>query len=225
MATSGRPAPKRTQVRRVPEKQSHDREQLDSLLDTALIAHLAVISSEQPFVIPMAYVRDQDRLLLHGSNASRLMKSLTAGAATCATITIVDGLVLARSQFESSMHYRSAMIFGQCRAVAGDEKAAAFTLITEGLLPGRSHQARPPNSKEFAATAVLELPITEWSLKVSKNPPEDDPEDIVLDSAGDPIWTGVVPIEHRFGTPQPSADLPADYPIPGYVKDWTNGRT
>ncbi len=222
---AARPAPNRTQVRRVPEKQRHELEQLYELLDAALVAHVAVITDHQPYVLPVAFARAGDRLLLHGSAASRLMKALAAGAPTCVTVTILDGLVLARSQFESSMHYRSAMILGQCRVLDGAEQQAAFTLITEGLQPGRSRDARAGSPKEIAATLLLELPLTEWSLKISNGPPDDDPEDRVLDDQGRPIWTGVVPINHQFGDPQGSADLPPEVPVPDYIGTWPPGRT
>jgi nitroimidazol reductase NimA-like FMN-containing flavoprotein (pyridoxamine 5'-phosphate oxidase superfamily) len=210
-----RPLP-RTQVRRLPGKQRHDRDALDQLLDAALVAHVAVVDDEgQPFVLPVAVARDGDRLLVHGSTASRLFRTLAAGAPTCLTVTAVDGLVLARSQFESSMHYRSAMVLGRCTVLDGDEKAAALRRLTEHLLPGRAVDAREASPKELAATTVLALPLDEWSLKVADGPPDDADED--LDR---PVGSGVVPLRRGWGTPVPAPDLRFDLPVPEYVRSW-----
>ncbi len=210
----------RTQVRRIPEKQSRDRAALEALLDAALVAHVGLLHADQPYVLPMGFARDGDRLLLHGSAASRLVRGLAAGAPTCVTVSIMDGLVLARSQFESSMHYRSAMLLGACTPIFGEPKAAALGLLTERLMPGRGVDARPASAKELAATTVLRLPITEWSLKVSESPPDDDKDD--LDR---PVWAGVVPIRHAFGEPVPAPDLAEPRPVPAYVRSWPDGRT
>ncbi len=216
--TARQPA-SRTQVRRLPEKQSGDRAALHRLLDTALVAHVAVVDDGQPFVVPVGFARDGERLIIHGSNASRLFRLLADGAPTCLTVTVVDGVVLARSQFESSMHYRSAMVLGRCVELTGDEKAAALSSLTERLLPGRGADARPASAKELAATKVLVLPLDEWSLKVADGPPDDADDD--LDR---PVWAGVVPIEHRFGVPVPAPDLRTPQPVPTYVAQWSNGR-
>lgn len=129
-------APDRTRVRRLPEKAVTDRAVLDAILDAAMVAHVAVVDDGQPYVLPMACARDRDRLLLHGSTGSRLMRRLATGASTCATVTLLDGLVYARSAFESSMNYRSAMILGTCRALEGEELLAGLRILTEHLLPG-----------------------------------------------------------------------------------------
>lgn len=214
--TVRRPAIPRTQVRRLPEKQVHDRAVLDQLLDTALVAHVAAVDGEgQPFVLPVAVARDGDRLIVHGSTASRLFRSLAAGAPTCLTVTAVDGLVLARSQFESSMHYRSAMVLGRCAVLEGDEKAAALQRLTEHLMPGRGADARQAPAKELAATTVLTLPLQEWSVKVAGGPPDDADADLDL-----PVWAGVVPLERSWGTPVPAPDLRFDLPVPAYVSTW-----
>src|SRR6185437_8000783 len=132
----------RTQVRRIPEKQVDDRTALDALLDTALIGHLAVVTDAWPFVVPVGIARDGDRVLCHGSTGARLFRGLAQGEPTCLTVTIVDGLVLARSQFESSMNYRSAMILGRCTELEFREKAAALAVLTEHLMPGRGTDSR-----------------------------------------------------------------------------------
>lgn len=210
--------PSRTRVRRLPDKQVTDRAVLDALLDRALVAHVAVVDGGRPYVLPVAMARDGDRVLLHGSTGSRLFRLLARGEPTCLTVTVVDGVVLARSQFESSMRYRSAMLLGRCTPVA--DKATDLAVLTDHLLPGRGVDARPPSAKELAATAVLELPLTEWSLKVSDGWPEDDPAD--LDR---PVWAGVVPLTHQWGTPLPAPDLVDGLDVPGYVWAWPDGRS
>ena len=212
------PAP-RTQVRRLPEKQSHDRAALDALLEAALVAHAAVVDDGQPYVVPVAFAPDGDRLIIHGSNASRLFRRLSAGAPTCLTVTVVDGLVVARSQFESSMRYRSAMVLGRCTVLDDEAKSAALARLTEHLMPGRTQDARSPSERELAQTTVLAMPLQEWSLKVADGHPDDDPAD--LDR---PVWAGVVPLRHAFGEPVPAPDLRGAHEVPAYVSAWPRGR-
>jgi nitroimidazol reductase NimA-like FMN-containing flavoprotein (pyridoxamine 5'-phosphate oxidase superfamily) len=207
-----KPAPPRTQVRRLPEKAVDEVEALYAVLDAASVAHVAVVQDGQPFVLPMACARDGARLLLHGSTASRLMRTLSEGAPTCATVTLLDGLVFARSAFESSMHYRSAAVLGRATPVAGDDLLPALRVLTEHLMPGRWAQLRAPSLKELAATRVLSLPLTEWSLKVSDGPPDDPAED--LDA---PVWAGVLPLALAAGTPVDAPDLAPGRPVPAYV--------
>jgi uncharacterized protein len=202
------------QVRRLPEKQRTDRAALDAVLDAGSVAHLAIVDGGQPLAIPMAYVRDGDALLLHGSTASRLLRTLRSGTPTCATVTLLDGLVVARSAFESSMHYRSAMVVGRCEPV--DDVEAALRRLTDGLLPGRSAEVRRSRRKELAATMVLRLPIVRWSVKVSDGDPEDPPEDVTGDA-----WAGVVPLQTVVGAPRPSADLRDGIEVPASVRALT----
>ncbi|MGN6301966.1 MAG: pyridoxamine 5'-phosphate oxidase family protein [Angustibacter sp.] len=209
----------RTRVRRLPEKQSGDRAALDALLDAALVAHVAVVDQGQPYVLPVGFARDGDRLVIHGSSASRLFRALGDGVPTCLTVTITDGVVVARSAFESSMHYRSAMVLGTCTELKGEAKSVALQHLTDRLLPGRTVDARPASAKELAATKVLALPLEEWSLKISDGAPDDAADD--LDR---PVWAGVVPIEHRFGEPVSAPDLRFDVPVPDYVRAWPEGR-
>ncbi len=207
----------RTAVRRLPEKQVHERAGLDAVLDAGLVAHVAVHSDDgQPFVIPVAYARDGDSVLFHGSTASRLFRSLAAGAPTCLTVTLLDGLVLARSLFESSMHYRSAMVLGVATVLDGDAKVRGLERVSEHLMPGRWADARQPNRKELAATLVLALPIAEWSVKVSDGPPDDAAEDLDL-----PVWAGVLPLHETYGEPSDAPDLRDGLEVPGYVRDWS----
>lgn len=205
----------RTRVHRLPEKASTDRATLHAILDAAKVAHVAFADEHgQPFNLPVGVARDADRLLMHGSTGSRLFRTLAKGAPACVTVTLLDGMVLARSAFESSMHYRSAMVLGTPREVV--DKVTALRAMSEQWMPGRWDTLRPPNGKELAATMVLELPLEEWSVKVSDAPPEDDPAD--LDA---PVWAGVLPIVSDYGDPVPAPDLRGDPPVPSYLRSWS----
>jgi nitroimidazol reductase NimA-like FMN-containing flavoprotein (pyridoxamine 5'-phosphate oxidase superfamily) len=195
----------RTRVRRLPELAVTDRGALDALLDEALVAHVGISGEGGPAVLPMACARDGDLLLVHGSTGSRLMRALADGAASCTTVTLVDGAVYARSAFNSSMRYRTAMVFGSYRPVA--DRLAALRVLTEHLLPGRWDDLRPPTDKELAATLILCVPLNEWSMKVSDGWPEDDDGD--LDA---PVWAGVVPCRTTWDAPLDAPDL-----LPGRV--------
>ena len=208
----------RTTIRRLPEKAVNDRDVLHAVLDEALVAHVAVTVDGQPFVLPMACARQGERLLLHGSTGSRLVRALVAGAPACATVTLLDGLVYARSAFESSMHYRSATVLGHAEVVPEDELVDALRVLTEHLLPGRWAHLRPPNRKELAATMVVALPLAEWSVKVSDGPPEDDPADLDAD-----VWAGVLPLRIVAGRPRPAPDLRRDHSVPDYVASRLQG--
>lgn len=219
MTQNALPAPgssPRTRVRRFPEKSVAERDVLHAVLDAGLVAQVAVVDDDgQPYVVPVAYARDGERVLFHGSTGSRLFRSLAAGARTCLTVTLLDGLVLARSSFESSMNYRSAMVLGSCEVLEGEEKERALRVISDHLLPDRWDDIRPPSRKELAATLVLALPLDEASGKISAGPPEDAEED--LDR---PVWAGVVPIVESFGDPEPD-EAGAAYPTPAYLETWS----
>jgi len=207
--------PDRTTITRLREKGRTERAELDALLDSAVVGHFALADPDRgPVVIPTAIVRDGDRVLAHGSTGSPWMRSLAAGAPTCLAVTALDGVVVARSAFESSLHYRSAVLFGSCSVLEADEHAGALDLITEALIPGRTAEIRRPAPRELAATLVLALPITEWSLKVSAGWPEDPPEDV----AGD-AWAGVLSFERRVGPPRPAPDLSDGIPVPLSVQN------
>jgi nitroimidazol reductase NimA-like FMN-containing flavoprotein (pyridoxamine 5'-phosphate oxidase superfamily) len=199
----------RTRIRRLPEKTRIDRASLDAILDAALVAHVGIVDDGQPYVLPMACARDGDRLLIHGSTGSRTMRLMAHGAPVCATVTHLDALVLARSAFNSSMNYRSAVILGSATVV--DDAIEALRILTEHLLPGRWEVLRPPTRKELAATTVVALPLTEWSVKVSDGPPDDEPDDLSAD-----VWAGVVPLTTGFGAPIPAPDLLPDAPAPSW---------
>ena len=205
----------RTTITRLREKASTERAELDALLDATRVGHFALVTPDgHPVVIPTAIVRDGDLVLAHGSTGSRWMRALADGAPTCLAVTLLGGLVVARSAFESSLHYRSAVLFGACAPLTEAEKPAALDLITEALLPGRVAEIRRPSDRELAATLVLALPITEWSLKVSDKWPEDPPEDV----AGE-AWAGVVPLVSSYAAPRPAPDLRAGIRVPASVRD------
>jgi nitroimidazol reductase NimA-like FMN-containing flavoprotein (pyridoxamine 5'-phosphate oxidase superfamily) len=206
----------RTRIRRLPEKAVPDRATLDSVLDEGLVAHVGIADGDQPFVMPCGYARDGDRLLLHGSTGSRLFRALAAGEPACVTVTILDGLVVAQSLFESSMHYRSAVVLGRGHSLVGAEKRRALDVLADALLPGRRADARPPSRRELAATLVVALPLAEWSVKVSESPPDIAPED--ADWTPTP-WSGVVPLHLQAGTP--ITDNGGE--TPGYVTSWHRG--
>jgi nitroimidazol reductase NimA-like FMN-containing flavoprotein (pyridoxamine 5'-phosphate oxidase superfamily) len=193
-----------------------DRSALHAVLDAGLVAHVAVTDDDgQPYIIPVAYGRDGERVLFHGSTASRLFRGLANGQRTCLTVTLLDGLVLARSLFESSMNYRGAVVLGTATKLTGAEKLHALHVVTDHLLPGRWEEARQPSRKELAATLVLSLPLDEASVKIRDGGPEDPPEDVVL-----PVWAGEVPISEAFGEPVDAADLADGHKVPPYVQGW-----
>jgi nitroimidazol reductase NimA-like FMN-containing flavoprotein (pyridoxamine 5'-phosphate oxidase superfamily) len=201
---TGKPRSDRVRVRRAPHKGRYERSFIDAVLDGGLVAHLAFEHDGQPCCIPMLYARVGDRIYVHGSTASRLMRTLAGGAPACLTVTLVHGLVLARSAFEHSANYESAVVFGRFEPVEDPaERLAAFEAFTNKLLPGRWGEVRGPNRKELKATTILALPIDEASAKVRTGPPNDDEsEDAELDT-----WAGVVPIVTAFGAPEPSPGL------------------
>jgi nitroimidazol reductase NimA-like FMN-containing flavoprotein (pyridoxamine 5'-phosphate oxidase superfamily) len=209
----GQPMTDRTRITRLREKARTDRAILDELLDASRVGHFGVTDSDgRPVVVPTAIVRDGDRVLAHGSTGSPWMRRLADGAPTCLAVTALDGLVVARSAFESSLHYRSAVLFGECAQVGANERECALDLITDALLPGRTAEIRRPTRRELEATLVLALPITEWSLKVSDGWPDDPAEDV----AGT-AWAGVVPIVTTHGSPRPTTDLRPGIAVPASV--------
>ena len=211
---------KRTTLHRVPHKEIKDREILYQILDAALVGHVGFIQDGQPFVIPVAIARDGDWLLLHGSKASRLFKTLAGGAPCAVSVTHLNALVLARSAFESSMNYRSALVLGTAVELEGEEKVRAFDALTDHLLPGRRPSLRPMNEQEIKQTSILRLSLEEASVKISSKFPADSEEDLSW-----PVWAGNIPIEHRYGTPVPDPRMTTVHPLPGYLKEWPEGRT
>ncbi|HZI20775.1 MAG TPA: pyridoxamine 5'-phosphate oxidase family protein [Pyrinomonadaceae bacterium] len=206
----------RTTLRRLPKRASYDRAEVYSILDEGLVCHVGFVSGGQPFVIPTAYGRLGDELYLHGARASRMLKALRDGAEVCVTVTLLDGLVLARSAFHHSMNYRSVVVFGRARLVASaEEKTRALEAFTEHVLPGRWAEVRRPTPQELDATLVLALPLAEASAKVRTGPPVDDEEDYAL-----PVWAGVVPLAARAADPVPDPRLAPATPPPAHLRDF-----
>ncbi len=194
-----------TRLKRLPERGSQDFDLACAILDEARVCHVGFVLEGQPYVLPMALGRDGDRLLLHGSVASRLMKSLAGGLPCCVTVTHLDGLVLARSAFHSSMNYRSLMVFGQAREIMGkDEKARCLDVLVNHLVPGRAEELRPSTRKEMNATTLLALPIETFSIKSRSGPPADAAGDLDAD-----VWAGVIPLALQAGAAEDAPDLKA----------------
>ncbi len=214
----------RTRVRRAPQRASYDRATVEAILDEALVCHLAFVHGGQPFCIPTLHARVGDVIYVHGSAASRMIRALESGAPACLTVTILDGVVLARSAFHHSMNYRSAMVVGSMQPVAdASARRDALQAFTERLLPGRWDQVRPPNRRELKATRVLAMPLTEASAKVRTGPPVDDEEDYVL-----PVWAGVIPVGMAAGEPEADARLKPGAALPAHaavIRDRLSGGT
>lgn len=213
----GPPSP-RTTVRRLPERGSHDRDLAYAIVDEALVCHVGFVTDHGPAVIPMLHARDGDTLLLHGSPANRLLRAASHGIDICATITLIDGLVLARSVFHHSANYRCVVAYGRAHQIADlDQRRAALDRIVEAIVPGRSADARPPNDKELRGTTVLALPLDELSVKHRPGGPSDEEEDYDL-----PIWAGVIPMTVTPGAPVPDPAMPGDHPpAPTYATNYT----
>lgn len=206
----------RTQVRRLPERGVYDEKFINSVLDEALICHVGFVTDQGPVVIPTIHARVGNTLYLHGSPASRMLRS-TPGEQVCVTVTIVDAIVAARSTFHHSMNYRSVVVFGEPRVVEeADEREAAFEAITEHVLPGRWAEARQPNEKEDKGTRLLAITIDEASAKTRTGPPGDDDEDMDLD-----IWAGLIPLTLTPGKPIDAPDLKAGVPLADSARRYT----
>ena len=208
-----------TKIKRLPEKARTDVKTLHAVWDAGIVAHVGVVDHGQPIVIPVGYARDHNTLLIHGSSASRLFKLLDSGAPACVTVTLLDGLVLARSLFESSINYRCVMVFGTATRLKGQAEVDALKVVTEHLVPGRWDDARQPTAKELKATMTLSLSLEESSVKISEGPPEDLDEDLESD-AGKAIWAGHIPIFEQLGVPIPDQFVPNGTPIPDYMRTW-----
>jgi nitroimidazol reductase NimA-like FMN-containing flavoprotein (pyridoxamine 5'-phosphate oxidase superfamily) len=216
MATS---APsERARVRRAPARADYDRATIDAILDEALVAHLGFVADGQPYVIPTLHARRGDEVYLHGSAASRMIRTLGAGVPACLTVTLIDGLVLARSAFHHSMNYRSVVVLGQARFVEGpEERAAALEAFTERLIPGRWAEVRPPSRQELKGTRVLALSLDEASAKLRTGGPVDDEDDYALDA-----WAGVVPLRMAPGAVEPDPLLRDGIPLSPAVAAWVS---
>jgi nitroimidazol reductase NimA-like FMN-containing flavoprotein (pyridoxamine 5'-phosphate oxidase superfamily) len=208
------PASERVRLRRRRERGRYDRAAIDAILDEALIAHLGVVDPDgQPLVLPVLHARRGDIVYVHGSAASRTMRTLAGGAPACLTVSLLDGLVLARSAMHHSANYRSVVLLGRAASVLDRaHKLAAFEAIVEHIVPGRWADVRPPSENELRATSVLVFPIEEGSAKIRSGPPVDDEEDYTL-----PAWAGVLPLLTHVGAPQPDPRLRAGIQAPPYV--------
>jgi nitroimidazol reductase NimA-like FMN-containing flavoprotein (pyridoxamine 5'-phosphate oxidase superfamily) len=207
----------RTQVKRLPQRGNYDRALIHQILDEALICQVGFVVDGQPFVIPTAYGRVGECLYIHGSPASRMLRTLKAGVEVCVTVTLLDGLVLARSAFHHSMNYRSVVIFGNATVVETlTEKLEALKAFTEHVVPGRWAEVRPPSPQELAGTLVLSLPLHEASAKVRTGPPKDDEADYAL-----PFWAGELPLRLSALAPIPDPQLPPDVEMPTWVQQYT----
>lgn len=207
----------RTQVKRLPKRGRYDQETVHQILDSSFVCHVGFSVDGQPYVIPTNYGRAGDILYLHGSAASRMLKTLSVGVSVCVTVTHVDGLVLARSAFHHSVNYRSVVILGTARLVDDPaEKMEALRVFTEHVLKGRWDDVRQPTEQELKATIVLALPLEEVSAKVRTGGPVDDEPDYAL-----PVWAGVLPLETVAKAPQPDALRKNDPPLPDYLKNYS----
>lgn len=205
----------RTRVVREPQRAVYDRDVVNQILDEGFICHIGFVLDGQPYVIPTSYGRDGDVLYVHGSAASRMLRSLDQGVPVCVTVTLLDGLVLARSVFNHSMNYRSVVILGTATLVdEPQEKVAALHALSEHILPERWADSRQPNEKELKATSVLRIPITEFSAKVRTGPPMDDEEDYSF-----PTWAGVIPLQMEAGSP--IADDRCQREFPSYLQNYS----
>jgi uncharacterized protein len=203
----------RTTLRRQRDRGSHQRAVIDAVLDEGLLCHVGFTSGGSPFVVPMAYARVGDALYLHGAAANRTLRALAGGTEACVTVTLLDGLVLARSAFHHSMNYRCVMLFGQAsRVVDEDEQRVASAALLDHMAPGRSADARRPTPVELKSTIILRFPITEASAKVRTGPPLDEPQDMALAT-----WAGVVPVQLVAGVPVADPSLPPGIPVPAYA--------
>lgn len=202
----------KTRIRRLSERAVSDRAAIDDILDEGLVCHAAYVTEGRPVVIPTLYVRDGDRILVHGSNSMGLSRAVRAGSPLSIAVTHFDGLVVARSAFNSSANYRSVVIHGRGRILDPEEKSAALDLIVERLIPGRLADLRPSTATEISQTTVIEVGLDEMSAKVRSGGPEDDPSDL-----GEEVWAGVVPMALNIGAAIPATDLREGIALPDYL--------
>jgi nitroimidazol reductase NimA-like FMN-containing flavoprotein (pyridoxamine 5'-phosphate oxidase superfamily) len=218
-STNPAPTP-RTRVVREPQRAVYDRDTVNQILDEAFLCHVGFVVEGQPYVIPTSYGRDGDTLYIHGSAASRMLRNLDKGVPVCVTVTLLDGLVLARSIFNHSMNYRSVVILGTATLVNNDdpaEKLAALRALSEHIIPGRWDDSRQPNEKELKATSVLRLPISEFSAKVRVGPAVDDEEDYAF-----PTWAGVIPLDTTVGAA--IRDERCEQELPAYLQNYSRKK-
>ena len=215
------PQTPRTTLKRLPQRGHYDRELINPILDEGFICHVGFAVDGQPFVIPTGYARVGDSLVIHGSQASRLLRTLGQGIEVCVTVTLVDGLVLARSAFNHSMNYRSVVVFGRATVIDDPaEKFAVLLALSEHMIPGRWDDVREPTERELQQTTVLLLPFTEASAKVRTGPPLDDEEDYDL-----PIWAGLIPLQMVANAPVSDSRLKDSVEMPAYARNYQRGAS
>jgi nitroimidazol reductase NimA-like FMN-containing flavoprotein (pyridoxamine 5'-phosphate oxidase superfamily) len=214
----GHPAPPtgRVRVKRLPDRARYERVVIEDILDEALICHVGFVLEGQPYVIPTTHAREGDRLYVHGSTASRMLRTLNGGIPACVTVSIVDGLVLARSAFHHSVNYRSVVVLGEAFAVEDpDEKVWALQAIAEHVVPGRWEEVRAPTPSELRQTMVLRMPLGEASAKIRSGPAKEEEDDLAL-----PVWAGVIPLRLMAGNPEPDARVLPGVPVPWYAASY-----
>lgn len=210
----------RTRVVREPHRGVYDREEVYRILDEAFLCHVGFAVDGQPFVIPTSYGRKDANIYIHGSAASRMLRQMKDGVPVCVTVTLLDGLVLARSVFNHSMNYRSVVVLGKATLVDDpNEKLAGLKVLSDHILRGRWDDSRQPNEQELKATSLLRLPIEEFSAKVRTGPPIDDAEDMNF-----PTWAGILPLEMKAGTPISDPQLDASIHLPAYLRLYSRAR-
>jgi uncharacterized protein len=210
----------KTKLKRLPKRGNFERETINKILDEGFICHIGFVVNNQPFVIPTSYARKGDNLIIHGSAASRMMRSLSEEIQVCVTVTLIDGLVLARSAFHHSMNYRSVVIFGKAKVISDEnEKFDALYALTEHIVPNRWAEIRPPTKNELKATTVLSLPLQEASAKIRTGNPVDDEEDYEMN-----VWAGVLPFDFKVGKPIADERLKDGVSIPQNVLSYSRKK-
>ena len=209
----------RNTLNRLPARASYDREVIHSIIDDAIICHVGFVADDSPFVIPTAIMRQGENIYLHGNSQSRMLQHLGSGHEACISVTHIDGMVLARSGFHSSINYRSVSLFGRGNLVEGTQKKQLLNDFVESLIPGRAADVRPMTPNEINITSIIEFPIEEASAKVSVGPPSDDKKDYDL-----PIWAGVIPLETNRGDPIPDPQMKFPIDTPAYILNYMSSR-
>lgn len=208
-----------SRIRRMAERGHYDRETIYSVVDEALVSHVGIVDHGRPVIIPMYFGRDGDTLYFHGSRGSRIIRHMAQGNDVCATFTLIDDFVMARSAFHHSMNYRSVVLFGAGREITDmAEKTEVLQIITDRLFPGRWGDVRPPTDKELEVTGVIAVDIVEASAKIRTGDPIDEPEDVDL-----PIWAGLLPTQQMWGVPTAAANLNNETPLPDYLASYAKG--
>jgi len=204
----------RTEINRLKQRSVSDRAAMYEILDSTILCHIGYVESGQPFVLPYAFVRDGDRILIHGSSGARFMRELAKGSPTCITVTKLDGLVLARTTYDSSMNYRSVVILGTAEEITGNDKNDLLEKVSDGLVPGRTLEVRKSTNKELAATTLLSISLAEASVKIRSGMPHDD------EGEGTGVWAGVIPLHLVAGEPIAADEESQNLPVPKSVHEF-----